>query len=54
MTPTMTYLFPGISSGHAAPRSKPRSCGPGVEAVEVDLATTRVAVAGTDLDDAAI
>ena len=52
---TIRYLVPGMHCGHceAAVREEV-SAVPGVESVEVDLATKRVEVAGEPLDDAAI
>ena len=58
MNPTaqpLTYSVPGVSCGHcrAAITTEVEQV-PGVAAVDVDLDTKQVTVAGADLDDAAI
>ena len=52
---TIRYLVPGMDCAHCAASVHAEvSAVPGVESVEVDLATKRVDVAGEPLDDAAI
>ena len=51
----LTYAVPGISCGHCRTAITAEvSKVAGVESVEVDLDEKRVAVAGADIDDAAI
>jgi copper chaperone len=54
-TEQLTYSVPGISCGHcvAALTSEVEKVA-GVLSVDVDLNTKRVAVAGAELDDAAV
>ena len=53
MTETVTYTVPGISCGHCERAvSEELSRVAGVESVDVDLASKRVTVAGSELDDA--
>ena len=53
MIETVTYTVPGISCGHCERDvSKELSRVAGVESVDVDLASKRVTVAGSELDDA--
>ena len=52
---TVIYSVPDMSCGHCETAVKREiSALPGVDSVVVDLATKRVEVAGTALDDAAI
>ena len=52
---TAVYVVPGMSCSHCeAAVVEEISALPGVEGVAVDLATKRVEVSGTALDDAAI
>ena len=52
---TVVYVVPGMSCSHCeAAVAEEISALPGVEGVAVDLATKRVEVSGTALDDAAI
>ena len=53
MTQTVTYTVPGINCGHCERAvSKELARVAGVESVDVDLASKRVTVAGSELDDA--
>ena len=53
MIETVTYTVPGISCGHCERTvSEELSRVAGVESVNVDLASKRVTVAGSELDDA--